>query len=154
MRINQSVEVVKTVRMIDMGQSFSRPSVACRVDRIDAMQSLRHAIQIIRLVLVWFALSVGVAIASPIVNPHGMDLVCTSTGSMKLVVQGDDDTAASSHTLDCPLCASMSAPPPAINTTLTQPSPLARALQPIAAAHIAAVTAPPLPSRGPPALFL
>ena len=118
------------------------------------MQRLRHALQITRFVLVWFALSVGVAIASPIVNPHGMDLVCTSTGSMKLVVQSDDDTAASSHTLDCPLCASISAPPPAFNTTLTQPSPLAHVMQPIVAAHIAALTAPPLPSRGPPALFL
>jgi hypothetical protein len=118
------------------------------------MQRLRNAFQLTRLVLVWFALSVGVAIASPVVNPHGMDLVCTSTGSMKLVVQGDDDVAASSHTLDCPLCASISAPPPVLNTSLTQPSPLAHALQPLAAAHIAAITAPPLPSRGPPALSL
>jgi hypothetical protein len=114
------------------------------------MQVMRNAIQLTRLVLVWFALSLGVAIASPVVNPHSMDLVCTSSGSMKLVVQGDDDVAASSHTLDCPLCASISAPPPAINTSLTQPSPLAHVLQPIAAAHIAALTAPPLPSRGPP----
>jgi hypothetical protein len=121
---------------------------------IPNMQHLRHAIQLTRLVLVWFALSVGVAVASPIVNPHGMDLVCTSTGSMKLVVQGDDDVTASSHTLDCPLCASISAPPSPLNTTLTQPSPLAHVMQPIAAAHIAAITAPPLPSRGPPALFL
>ena len=118
------------------------------------MHRLRNALHMTRFVLVWFALSVGVAIASPVVNPHGMDLVCTSTGSMKLVVQGDDDVAASSLTMDCPLCASSSAPPPAVNTTLTQPSPLAPAMQPLAAAHIAALTAPPLPSRGPPALFL
>jgi hypothetical protein len=118
------------------------------------MQVMRNAIQLTRLVLVWFALSVGVAIASPVVNPHSMDLVCTSSGSMKLVVQGDDDVAASSHTLDCPLCASISAPPPAINMSLTQASPLAHVMQPIAAAHIAALTAPPLPSRGPPVLFL
>jgi hypothetical protein len=119
-----------------------------------AMHRLRNALHMTRFVLVWFALSVGVAIASPVVNPHGMDLVCTSTGSMKLVVQGDDDVAASSLTMDCPLCASSSAPPPALNTALTQPSPLAHAMQPLAAAHIAALTAPPLPSRGPPALFL
>jgi hypothetical protein len=118
------------------------------------MQRFRHAIQLTRLMLAWFVLSVGVAVASPIVNPHGMDLVCTSTGSMKLVVQSDDDAAVSSHTLDCPLCASISAPPPVFNTTLTQPSPLAHVMQPLAAAHIAALTAPPLPSRGPPALFL
>jgi hypothetical protein len=52
------------------------------------------------------------------------------------------------------LCASISAPPPALNTALTQPSPLAHVMQPLAAAHIAALTAPPLPSRGPPELFL
>ena len=127
------------------------------------MQQLRHAIQLTRFVLVWFALSIGVAIASPVVNPQVMDLVCTSTGSMKLVVQGQNNgdgegvaapSLTSSHTLDCPLCASISAPSPALNTSLTQPSPLAHALQPLAAAHIAATTAPPLPSRGPPALFL
>ena len=123
-------------------------------DIILLMQQLRNTIQITRLVLVWFALSVGVAIASPMLNPAGMDMVCTGTGTMKLVLQGDDDAAASSLTLDCPLCASISAPPPAINTALTQPSPLAHALQPVASAHIAALTAPPLPSRGPPALFL
>jgi hypothetical protein len=121
------------------------------------LQTLRQALNLTRLVLVWFALSVGVAIASPMVNPQAMDLVCTSTGSMKLVVQGDDaGVAATSHTLDCPLCASHSAPPPALNTALTQPVPssLAHALEPLAAARIAAVTAPPLPSRGPPAHFL
>mgnify|MGYP006870543190 FL=1 len=117
------------------------------------MQSLRLAIQLTRLVLVWFVLSVGVAIASPIVHPQGMDMVCTSTGSMKLVVSADEQDTAS-RTLDCPLCASINAPPPAFNTTLTQPAPLAHALRPIVAAHIAAITAPPLPSRGPPALFL
>ena len=121
------------------------------------MQHFRHALNLTRLVLVWFALSVGVAIASPMVHPQAMDLVCTSTGSMKLVVQGDDaDVAATNLTLDCPLCASLSAPPPALNTSLTQPAPsaLAHALEPLAAAHLASVTAPPLPSRGPPALSL
>jgi hypothetical protein len=118
------------------------------------MSTLRNAIQITRLVLVWFALSVGVAIASPVITPKGMDMVCTGTGMVKLVVQGEDDSVASAKTMDCPLCTSFIAPPPESNSTLTQPSPLAHAVQPIAAAHIAALTAPPLPSRGPPALFL
>lgn len=119
------------------------------------MQRLRNSIQLARLVLVWFALSIGFAIASPVVNPQGMELVCTSTGSMKLVLQGDDQgKVAASHTLDCPLCAGISAPPPVFNTSLTQPSPLAFVMQPIEAAHIASITSPPLPSRGPPALSL
>lgn len=117
------------------------------------MQHLRHAIFLTRLVLVWFVLSVGVAVASPWVTHQSMDLVCSSGGSMKLVQQGDDGTSPS-HTLDCPLCASIVAPPPQFNMGLTQPSPLAYALEPHEAAHIASVTAPPLPSRGPPSLFL
>jgi Protein of unknown function (DUF2946) len=117
---------------------------------------LRHTANLARFVLVWFALSVGVAIASPLVNPHGLDMVCSSTGSVKLVVQGDDGKVSpASHTLDCPLCAAISAPPPVFDTVLKQPapSPLAHALQPLVVAHIASVTAPPLPSRGPPAAF-
>lgn len=123
--------------------------------KISSMQYLRNTSNIIRLVLVWFALSVGVAIASPMVQPKAMDMVCTSTGSMKLVVQGDEDgSISSSPTLDCPLCASISAPPSALNTALTQPSPLSHALLPTVAAHIASLTAPPLPSRGPPTFLL
>jgi hypothetical protein len=119
------------------------------------MQSLRNAIQITRLVLVWFALSVGVAIASPIIKPESTALICTGTGVMKLVALGEDaDKPVTSHKLECPLCASISAPPPVINTSLSQPSPLAFVLQPIAAAHIVSITSPPLPSRGPPALSL
>ena len=119
------------------------------------MQYLRNTTHIIRFVLVWFALSVGVAIASPMVQPKAMDMVCTSTGSMKLVVQGDDDGAKSaSSSLDCPLCANIVAPPLALHTTLTQPSPLSHALLPHVAAHIASLTAPPLPSRGPPSFLL
>jgi hypothetical protein len=118
------------------------------------MHRLRNALQLTRFVLVWFALSVGVAIASPVANPKGVDMVCSSAGVMKLVVQGEDDGVASSLIMDCPLCASIGAPPPAFNTTLTQPFPLAYALQPVEAARIAAITAPPLPSRGPPELFL
>ncbi len=120
------------------------------IDRISAMQTLRHSLQLARFVLVWFALSVGVAIASPMVNPKGVDMVCSGAGAMKLVVQGDDDGEASSLTMDCPLCAGIGAPPTEFNTTLTQPSPLSFALLPIEAARIASATAPPLPSRGPP----
>ena len=120
------------------------------IARMQAMQTLRHAHTLARLVLVWFVLSIGVAVASPLVAPKSMELVCTTAGVTKLVAQGDDDTQASNHLLDCPLCAATGAPPTAVNTTLTQPSPLSHALQPVEAARIASATAPPLPSRGPP----
>ena len=115
------------------------------------MQTLRNSIQIARFMLVWFVLSIGVAVASPAVNPKTMELVCSASGAAKLVVQGEDDSAsASSHLLDCPLCAAVGAPPVAIKTDLSQPSPLSHVMQPVEAARIASATAPPLPSRGPP----
>ena len=115
------------------------------------MHFLRQARFLARLVLVSFVLSLGVAIASPLVQPQGIELVCATGGAMKLVIKSaDGGEASSSHTLDCPLCATLSAPPPVILPVTVAPSALAHALQPIAAAHIASRTAAPLPARGPP----
>ena len=117
-----------------------------------AMQTPRHARQLTRFVLVWFALALGVAMASPLVVPKSIDLVCSSGGIMKLVASEDGDEAPSSSAMDCPLCMSVAFPPAPLALQVVKPSPLSHALQPIAAAHIASDTAPPLPSRGPPAL--
>ena len=118
------------------------------------MQALRHLPQIGRLVLLWFALSLGVAVASPLVNPQDMELVCSSAGAIKVVVKTDDGARemGSSH-LDRPLCAISAAPPPVADASgFVHPLPLGHALQPIPAARLAAATAAPLPARGPPAL--
>lgn len=121
------------------------------------MQRLRNAAILARWVLAWFALSLGVAVASPLVKPQSVDLVCSANGAVKLVVKGDlpgEGKPASSHTLDCPLCLPMAGPPPAIQAELPVLQPLGRAVQPIPAARIAALTAAPLPARGPPAVLL
>ena len=117
------------------------------------MQTLRHARQLTRFVLVWFALALGVAMASPLVSPQSIDMVCSSGGVMKLVVTDEGDQAQpASQSMDCPLCMSLAFAPAPANAQAVKPSPLSHALHPIAAAHIASATAPPLPSRGPPAL--
>lgn len=119
------------------------------------MSTLRHAHLLARCVLVWLALSIGVAIASPIVKPQGMDVICTGMGMMKLQAAPADDGSPDllTLTLDCPLCAHLSAPPPPLARWRAEPAqPLAYVLQSIAAAHIASLTAAPLPARGPPAL--
>jgi hypothetical protein len=117
------------------------------------MDYLRQAKTLARFVLVWFALSLGVAMASPLVAPKSMDLVCTTGGAMKIVFSDEADKAESSaHTMDCALCMAVGIPPAPISSQFTKPSSLAHALHPIAAAHSAAATAPPLPSRGPPVL--
>lgn len=117
------------------------------------MHALRRLCWLVRLALAWWVLSLGVAAASPWVQPRSMEWVCSAAGVVKLLVQTDDglQEASASHTLDCPLCVHASAPPPVRVADLPPPQqPLAYALGSIAAAHIAARTAAPLPPRGPP----
>ena len=118
---------------------------------MQTLQFLRNAHLIARFVLVWFALSIGVAIASPLVQPQAMELICTSMGMLKIQAPSDDGSPdVASKTLDCPLCASLSAPPPVAQIPPEPVQPLAYVLQGIPAAHIAALTAVPPPARGPP----
>ena len=122
------------------------------------MHTLRHPTRFLglvgRWVLLWFVLSLGVAVASPLVNPQAMELVCSSAGSIKAVVHTEDGAQemGASH-MDCPLCVLSGAPPPAVAVpAFDLPLPLGRVVQAIPAARLAAATAAPLPARGPPAL--
>jgi hypothetical protein len=117
------------------------------------MQCLRHAPHLARLVLAWFALALLVALASPLVRGESLELVCTSGGGMKLLVHGEGDAHdASGHMSDCQLCASLTAAPPVHRMAAEPPDPLAHALRPVEEAHLAWLTAAPLPARGPPLL--
>jgi hypothetical protein len=117
------------------------------------MQTLRRAQLLAKFVLVWFVLSIGSAIASPLIKPQSIELICSGSGAMKVLIKFDDGSVTtSSHTLDCPLCAQISAPPPVAKLHTAPAVPLAYALRSIPAAHIAARTAAPLPARGPPTL--
>lgn len=117
------------------------------------MQSLRHAHFLARFVLVWFALSIGVAVASPIVKPQAIEIICSGAGVMKVLLKTDDGSQGSVRlAMDCPLCVSNSAPPPpAVLLGTEPPHALAHVLHGIAAVHIASLTAVPPPARGPPA---
>lgn len=117
------------------------------------MQRLRNAHLLARLVLVWFMLAMGAAIASPVVNPQAMELVC-SQGAIKVLIKTDDGMQEiGTHTLDCPLCSAVGAPPVLARSRAEPVQPLAYVLRSIASAHIAAQTAAPLPARGPPAII-
>ena len=102
-------------------------------------------------VLAWFMASLGVAIAAPIVHPQPIQVICSSTGTLMLMMQSDDGTVEKmgSAGMDCPLCSPAGAPPAVATGNVIPSLPL---LQPIEAARIAAATAAPLPARGPPAL--
>lgn len=106
-----------------------------------------------RFFLLWFVLAIGAAIASPVIQPQAMELVCSSGGTVKLIVQTDAGAQdmSPSH-LDCPMCL-LSGPPVEHDSAKQVLSlPLARATQSIPSARIAAATASPLPARGPPFL--
>ena len=109
--------------------------------------------------LVWFALSLGVAVASPLVNPQAVELVCSGNGVMKVIIKSDDGvkevsafspTGGVSHVLDCPMCATLAAPPPVVKLNAEPNQALSYALQTIPAARMAALVGAPLPARGPP----
>lgn len=64
-------------------------------------------------VLAWFVASMGVAIASPLVHPQSIEVICSGAGTIKLLVQTDDGTVEmGAMGMDCPLCSTASAPPP------------------------------------------
>lgn len=108
---------------------------------------------ITRIVLMWYVAFVGAAVASPLVSPAQWQMICSGSGMVLVDIDNDDadSLAAKGKGMECPLCVGGAAPPPAPGISLPPPSPLAYVLQKAPAAHIAVLTAPPLPSRGPPA---
>lgn len=119
------------------------------------MHALRSSSLLARLILAWFVLTMGAAVASPIVHPQAIQLVCTTGSAAKLVVLGEDGEAVElgHHTLDCAMCLGASAPPVNAQIPVAHSEPLAHALQPIVAARLTALVGAPLPARGPPTAF-
>lgn len=124
------------------------------------MHLLRTSSMLARLILAWFVLTMGAAIASPLVHPQAMELVCTTGSTAKLVDVGDvgdvgpAGTPSAHHALDCPLCLHLGAPPRQVQPlAAVHPQPLAHALRPIMAPALAALAGAPLPPRGPPAFI-
>ena len=106
------------------------------------------------LALLWFALTLGVAVASPMVIPQEELIICTSAGMVKVKLHADGSisTEASSE-LSCPLCVVGGAAPPAFASLQPASVPARAYVQPgIASIHVTASTAVPPPPRGPPAL--
>ncbi|MEJ2802275.1 DUF2946 family protein [Comamonadaceae bacterium PP-2] len=123
------------------------------------MRSFRSFPLLIRAVLAWFALTVAIATASPLVHkPDPLHTVCTASGEVRVLntdaghAQHDAPAAGHPHgQLDCPLCLLAKAPPPAsIAVARLAPSALAHALRPARRAHLATSSGAPLPPRGPP----
>ncbi len=104
-----------------------------------------------RFVLVWFALALGAAAASPLVRTQGQQLVCTAAGGFKLVGGDDGGVARANAGLqDCPLCVLAGAPPRQLPLIELPPAPAEVIVPAMLRVPDATRTAPPLPARGPP----
>lgn len=116
------------------------------------MVALRQTRQIARFVVVWFALSLGAAMASPWINPQTIQLVCSSSAGMEIVVSDDEGVVDPvSLSMQCPLCVGVGAPPPFPMLQGASAAPMPQVLPVAVAAPAATVIAAPLPARGPPA---
>jgi hypothetical protein len=115
------------------------------------LATLRRCSPLIRAVLVWFALSLGVAVAAPLVQAQSDLVICTAAGMVRVVVHADGsvDTEPSAQA-HCPLCVPGGAPPTlayqvALPTAQAPaPTPWAsRAVLPLAAQERPPARAPP-----------
>lgn len=107
-----------------------------------------------RLVLVWYVLFAGVSVLAFTLSPKTLEVVCSSMGVMKVVVSGDEGSPELRTSMDCPLCAQATpALPPSLASLGHMPNACRHSVQRLPAAVLLARTAPPLPSRGPPALI-
>lgn len=118
------------------------------------LHTLRNTPWLAKLALLWFALTLGVAVAAPMVNPQTELVICTGVGMLKVVLtDGGSLTTVPIDTGDtyfCPLCMVGGAPAPVAVNTVEPHQPLRHVLQHIPAAIIAALTGAPPPARGPP----
>lgn len=115
------------------------------------MDTLRRLRWLARCMLAWFALSAGVAIASPFVVAPSIERICSGAGTAQFRVVDDSEALPSGgHTLDCPLCTPSAAPPPPAGLAGLPPPPGVPAVPRRYAAHTVAHTAAPLGARGPP----
>lgn len=99
----------------------------------------------------WFVLGFGAALASPLIQPRTMELVCSSASGATLVVHHAGSNAVlDTLGMDCSLCLpSMEPPQPAVLTLPGWPITHSVPLPPPRVVAVAPTAAPP-PARAPP----
>lgn len=116
------------------------------------LHTLRSSPWLARLALLWFALTLGVAVASPLVHPQQEGVICSGVGMQKVVLN-DDGTLTTTNSvsgMSCPLCLVGGAPPQTAALTVAPAHALGYVLHSAPVSPIAVLTAAPPPARGPP----
>lgn len=116
------------------------------------MNTLRRAHAITRFMLVWMGLCLFAAVASPLIKPQAMSLVCSASGGVKLIDASGQGVPATSlhHTLDCPACLSFIAPLPAMPLVAAPAFTQGNALPLPPASRVASLALRHWQARGPP----
>lgn len=115
------------------------------------MHTLRTSLSLARLVMAWFMLTFGVAVAAPIISPHTLVMLCSHAGQQAVIVDADGDLVTeAAATIDCPLCLPATAPPPAFSLSLPAPACTHPVAQRVVSAHVPLAAGAALPARGPP----
>ena len=120
------------------------------------MQSLRNTPWLAKLALLWFVLTLGVAVASPMVHSPDKLVICTSVGMVEVEIHADGSISTErSNVAQCPLCVLGSAAPLDIAPLPPELVKLLTDVQPtgVVVSHVVSTSAPP-PSCGPPSAFL
>lgn len=117
---------------------------------MNPLHTLRNTPWLARLALLWFALTLGMAVAAPVLSGDKPVTLCTTGGMVKLVLNDDGSTSSAPAALDCPLCAVGGAPAPVMLLPSEPPRALCHTRQGIPAAPVASLSSAPLPARGPP----
>ncbi len=114
------------------------------------MQTLRNARFLARLVLAWMVLFVGIAVASPLVKPVALDVVCSASGTHIVVATDDGGQPNSGAGMHCPLCLPLSAPPSAVLSLPSAQVGLSYALHTLESARLESLIGQPWQARAPP----
>jgi hypothetical protein len=114
------------------------------------METLRRAHRLARLVLAWFALSVGLAVAGPVLKPQAIEVICSGAGGTKVMTSDDGgDAHAHDHMKDCRACVLTALP--SVPVAFATPEPAADTPARVLPVSIAADAAIPYSARAPPA---
>jgi len=114
---------------------------------------LSKRMQPTRWVMSWVLLAMAITMATAMLHPPRIELICAGAGGMKLLQDVDnDDGPGNHHSIDCALCLTGATPTPTLGANhFPAPSTLSYQQPSLARqAESATSSAPPLPARGPP----
>ena len=119
------------------------------------MSRLRNAHALTRLVLVWLALFIGAAVATPLLKSPSIEVVCSGMGGTKMVQTDVDGTSSllGFASLDCPACLRLIATPAAILAADFPPAGLSHVRPALSCALLSSLLGQPWQARAPPVPF-